>query len=180
MNTRLRSSSPLSPGGAMAYMTRAHLVDAAREVLEMSRYYSTRARGELTIDRLLFGYFRGTGHNVGRQFRIWSANGWRRIDFIVGGESSGAFVELVVRTRRNGEEWRLRPNRDEFNKLCRAKGRQRALMIIDASGRDALTAARLKQEYELWRSTPGRYARRNVCVIYCAGPDHTFSFGLKP
>lgn len=152
---------------------------AAREVWEMAQYYSTRNRGELTIDRLLYGYFRGSGHVVQRQYRIRSNNATRRIDFLVGGVKTGAFVELVVRTRTHGNEWYLTPNSAELNKLCRATGRQRALVIIDMSRRDPLTRARLKKEYGGWRSTRGRYTRRNLCVVYSAGAGQTFTFGLS-
>lgn len=161
------------------YVSRQYLMDAAREVREMAQYYSTRARGELTVDRLLYGYLRGGGHVVERQSPIRSRNANRRIDFLVGGPNSGAYIELVVRSSHNGNEWRLSPNRDELNKLCRAAGRQRALLIIDNSRDEPITRVRLKAEFARWRSTPGRYRRRNICVVYSAGPRHTCALGLR-
>lgn len=161
----------------MAYISRDDLMDVARDVWEMAQYYKTRERGELTVDRLLYGRLRGAGHYVERQTPIRSQRGNRRIDFLAGGSGTGAFIELVV--RKGGSEWYRTQNGRELNKLCRAPGTQRALMIIDTSGRTPLTRAQVKADYATWRSTPGRYRRRSICLVYTAGPGHTFALGLR-
>ena len=97
----------------MPYIGRLGLMEAAREVWEMAQQYKTRDRGEFTIDRLLFAYFRGSGHAAARQSKIKSEKANRRIDFLIGGETSGTFVELVV--RRNGAEWYAGQNSGELN-----------------------------------------------------------------
>jgi hypothetical protein len=161
----------------MSHISRDQLMRASWEAWELARQYKTRDRSEFTIDRLLFGLFRGAGHVVIRQYKVKCLNADRRVDFLIGGKTTGAFVELVV--RRNGVESCVSQISSELNKLCRANGRQRAIIIIDTSGRSPLTKQSLKRGYEGWRSSPGRYKRNSVCVIYSAGPCHTFAFGLR-
>jgi hypothetical protein len=158
------------------HVGRKELRESADAVRELALMYSTRAKGELPVDRIFLGYVTGKYGKTRRQHPVILQNKKKRIDFLIGGRKSGTYVELVL--RKTGEEWRRRPNRSEMNKLIRVHGRMRALVIVDVTKKIPLTQERLKDEYVGWKSTRGRYTRRNITVVY-AGADGSYSFGLK-
>jgi hypothetical protein len=145
-------------------------------VRRLARAYSTRAKGELPGDRIFFGYVNGKHGRTRRQQPVRVQRKNKRIDFLVGGPKSGTYIALVL--RKTGEEWRRGTNNSEMNKLVRVGGKMRALVIIDVTNKEPLTQERLKAEFVGWKSTPGRYARRHITVVY-AGADGSYSFGLK-
>jgi hypothetical protein len=144
----------------MRHVGRKELRDTAEAVRELALTYSTRAKGELPMDRIFFGYVTGKYGKTWRQYPVRLQNKKKRIDFLIGGPKSGTYVELVL------------------NKLVRVHGRMRALVIVDVTKRPPLTQERLKEEYVGWKSTPGNYTRRHITVVY-AGVDGSYSFGLK-
>lgn len=160
----------------MGHVGRKELRETAETVRELALAYSTRAKGELPVDRIFLGYVTGKYGQTSRQHPIRLQNKNKRIDFLIGGRKSGTYVELVL--RKTGEEWRRGTNNSEMNKLVRVHGRMRALVIVDVTKRTPLTQERLKEEYVGWKSTPGRYTRRHITVVY-AGADGSYSFGLK-
>ena len=160
----------------MQYVGRKELRETAAAVRELALTYSTRAKGELPVDRIFLGYVTGKHGKTRRQHPIRLQNKNKRIDFLIGGLKSGTYVELVL--RKTGEEWRRGTNNSEMNKLVRVHGRMRALVIVDVTNRTPLTQERLKEEYVGWKSTRGRYKRRHITVVY-AGADGSYSFGLK-
>ena len=165
-------------------LTRADLEDLGKIVRSLSFHYKTRAKGELPVDRILYGYLRGTfpRAQLCRQFPQVRQENRRRtvkkIDYHLGSESAGTYIELVV--RRGGEEWRRGPNGDELNKLCRIKSTQaqRALLIIDISKLKPLTRERLKTEFNGWKSTRGKFQRNNVSLTY-VGDETAFTLTLR-
>ncbi len=159
----------------MSYLNRAQLEDLATTIADLAHCYKTEKKGEMVVDRLMFGYL-AARHRVQRQVVVQSQGATRRIDFLVGGEQSGTYIELVVRLK--GSEWYLNANTTEMNKLCRSSGKQRALMIIDISKIGYIKKDKLVKQYKSWKSTPGKYKRRNVCVVY-ANSSHSYSFGIK-
>jgi len=47
-------------------------------------------------------------------------------------------------------------------------------LIVDSSFRHPLTKRQVRDNYRFWRSTPKRYEGRGICIVYSAGPHHTF------
>ncbi|MHB8432260.1 MAG: hypothetical protein ACYDCA_01405 [Candidatus Tyrphobacter sp.] len=142
----------------------------------MADKYRTKGRGELPVDRIVFGYISGKYGHTERQVPIRCQNTVKRIDYLHGGTKSGTYIELVV--RRTGPEWLASQNNSELNKLLRAHGRVRALMIVDVSKFAPITEEEMRADYADWVSTAGRFKRRHITIVY-AGADSQFSFGLK-
>jgi hypothetical protein len=161
-------------------LTRAALEQVAHDVRDMCYKYHTRKKGELPTDRLFFGYLAGMfrqsnqrntpvvrqapGHGLGKS---------QRIDFVLRPVTNGTYIELVVRAK--GAEWYRSQNQSEINKLCRVQGvSQRAIVIVDLSTNPALIPEDIAEDYDGWKTTAGRFGRRDFIVTY-AGPDGAFT-----
>ncbi len=138
--------------------------------------YKTKGKGELPVDRIVYGYLIGKYGSTARQHPIRSEGKERRIDFLIGTPELGTFVELVV--RRHGQEWQCSQNGSELNKLVRANGRVRALVIVDVSAYASINHHQMRADYAGWKSTPGKFERKHITIVY-SGAAATYSFGLK-
>lgn len=160
----------------MPYVGRKELREIGAIARQLAATYATRGRGELPVDRIVFGYISGRYGRTQRQVPIRCQNTTKRIDYLHGGKRSGTYIELVV--RRKGAEWLASQNTSELNKLLRAHGRVRALLVVDVSSFAAVTEEEMRADYGDWTSTAGRFKRRHISVVY-AGADGEFSFGMK-
>lgn len=160
----------------MPYIGRRELREIGAVGRELAADYATKGKGELPVDRIVYGYITGKYGYTQRQVAIKSEGKWKRIDYLHGGKKSGTFIELVV--RRRGQEWQASQNDSELNKLIRAHGRVRALVVVDISKLHPVPEAKMRENFGAWVATAGRFTRRHVTVVY-AGADGEYSFGMK-
>ncbi len=159
-----------------SYVGRAGLEEAAGITRSLADDYKTKGKGELPVDRIFYGYMNGRHGLTERQIPIKCLGSWTRIDYLFGGPRSGTFIELVV--RRHGQEWQASQNNSELNKLLRAHGRMRALVIVDVSRFASIDKERLQRNYKTWVPSRGRFRRRHITVVYTSA-DATYNFGLR-
>lgn len=169
----------------MSRLSSTQLCATAEHIRRLHVRY-TRPPLEGDVSRVLCGYLAGKFALPSRELAQSYVDhlGTKRegrIDFLLGNESSGTYIELAI--LREGDRWSFKPKyASDLWKLERAGGVQskRVQLLVDLRADGALTKEFLTQQYRSgWKTTRGKYKRHHVTIVY-AGSQGAYSFSLKP
>lgn len=135
-----------------------------KSALRLAKTFPEYRRGERVLQGVVLGLLEGTVGKMGQEKNTT----WGRVDFRHGG-TNPVLIELAIRDPYHANELYGGQNRDELNKLCRIpykRAKLRCLLLLDASGLDPIPKRRLKASYDKVSSTPGRFERSAVRVVY--------------
>ncbi len=165
-------------------MNLRQIKSASRAVHRLISEYSTdpAKKREMRHDPLLLGYFAARFGKMSRQKRIHIGDGShpKRVDFRHGGPNP-VLIEFAVRPPNGLSELYGSQNRGELNKLTRfpsSEARLRVLLLFDFAP-TAIRRDDLKATYDPVRSSPGKFSRFPVQVIY-THESITYGFIWKP
>ncbi len=165
----------------MSVLTIRSLTMAAQDAERLGSAFSTRRKGELFYDAILFALLTARHGRFARQWKLpVLANQSRpvRIDYKER-HKKGAVIEFAVRSK-TGTELLPSQNRSELRKLLRAGGaRVRFLLLLDPSRRPAHSRTDTQNRFRAIRLGRGRLSRRPVRVVY-ARAGHSFHFVWHP
>ncbi len=162
------------------------------DALQAHRQYKQLPKNqnaEFAVDRVLYGILferyrstsKKTPQSAVRQSPVHKTKKRSaRIDFLVGGRSSGTFFELAVRTHSNPRGAYHKSNSAEIHKLSKVSGYQRYLLILDTTT-SPLSADNLYRDYGKIPGPVGKNKHRNcVSVVYVSRPGDGCAFTWDP
>ncbi|NMO14149.1 hypothetical protein HPC49_25165 [Pyxidicoccus fallax] len=163
----------------------ARLLSVAHTTLNLLRDYSGRPKRERDVDPMLYAIlnarFKQPGAPVTRQHPIQMLGSRRLVDFRIGGPNP-ILLEFAFRPRTGGGDLCSSTNESEILKLSRfpqTEAKLRALLLIDASSSGPYERVQLETKYKDIRTSPGKFDRCPVRVIY-AHEKESFHFCWTP
>lgn len=153
-------------------ITTKQLTRLGRLALMLNAKYSTNSKGELAIDRILFGLLNGGAYGRwNRQHQIAIGE----IDFVQQG-SNPVVIEMAYGTlsKLYGSQ-----NAPEIRKLARCTEYSMRYLLLLHDDERPTTLDTLNPTYEPINAGPGRFQRKSVRVIYVHAASG-FSFICKP